>query len=195
MKSGIVYMPINLHEKYQEGLSHAHFIARYANEGQKQRWRQVHEQVALTAAQRQLLASFNRAMPVLCLAGAWCGDCINQCPIFEHFAAAAPGIQVRYLDRDEHADVQRVLQINGGNRVPVLVFFSEDGFEVARYGERTLSKYRQMLRDQAGPSCPAGIIASGDPLLAQVTQDWLNEFERVQWLLRLSPRLRQKHGD
>jgi hypothetical protein len=28
-----------------------------------------------------------------------------------------------------------------------------------------------------------------------VTQDWLNEFERVQWILRLSPRLRQAHGD
>ncbi|MCP6726345.1 thioredoxin family protein, partial [Klebsiella pneumoniae] len=77
-----------------------------------------------------------RQMPVLCLAGAWCGDCVNQCPIFEHFAAAAPVIQVRYLDRDAHADVQRELQINGGNRVPALVFLSEDGAEVARYGER-----------------------------------------------------------
>jgi Thioredoxin len=102
---------------------------------------------------------------------------------------------VRYLDRDEHAEVQRELQVNGGNRVPVVVFLSEDGFEAARFGERTLSKYRQMMRDQSGPSCPTGIIVSGHPLLAQVTQDWLNEFERVQWLLRLSPRLRQLHGD
>jgi thiol-disulfide isomerase/thioredoxin len=151
--------------------------------------------VKLTPEQRGLLASFSREMPVLCLAGAWCGDCINQCPIYEHFAAAAPVLRVHYLDRDDHADVQRELQINGGNRVPVLVFFSEDGTEVARYGERTLSKYRQLIRDQVGASCPTGINASGDPLLAQVTQDWLNEFERAQWLLRLSPRLRQKHGD
>ena len=35
----------------------------------------------------------------------------------------------------------------------------------------------------------------GDALLAAVTQDWLNELERIQWLLRLSPRLRQMHGD
>ena len=104
-------------------------------------------------------------------------------------------IRVRYLDRDEHADVQRELQINGGNRVPVVVFVSEDGLEVARYGERTLSKYRQMMRDQSGASCPTGINLPGDPLLVQVTQDWLNEFERVQWLLRLSPRLRQQHAD
>ncbi|MCI0378548.1 MAG: hypothetical protein L0215_13145 [Gemmataceae bacterium] len=32
-------------------------------------------------------------------------------------------------------------------------------------------------------------------LLVQVAQDWLDEFERVQWLLRLSPRLRAMHGD
>jgi hypothetical protein len=30
---------------------------------------------------------------------------------------------------------------------------------------------------------------------AQIVQDWLNEFERVQWMLRLSPRLRKIHGD
>jgi hypothetical protein len=52
-----------------------------------------------------------------------------------------------------------------------------------------------MMRDQAGPSCPTGIAAPGDSLLTQVTQDWLSEFERVQWLLRLSPRLRQLHKD
>ena len=186
---------MNLYEKFGQGLAYADFLARYANEGQKLRWRQMHEQVALSETQRQLLGNFRRTMKVLCLAGAWCGDCINQCPHFEHFAAAGPVIQVRYLDRDDHADVQRELQINGGNRVPVVVFFSEDGFEVARYGERTLSKYRQLMRDQAGDSCPTGLVVSGDPLLAQVAQDWLSEFERIQWILRLSPRLRQLHGD
>jgi hypothetical protein len=186
---------MNLFDSFQQGLSYSDFLARYATDEQKRRWQQVHEQVSLMPAQKELLGRFHRAMHVLCLAGAWCGDCVNQCPIFEHFAAAAPAIQVRYLDRDEHADVQRELQINGGNRVPVVVFFSEDGFEVGRYGERTLSKYRQMIRDQIGDLCSTSTVSPADPLLFQVTQDWLNEFERVQWLLRLSPRLRQKHGD
>jgi hypothetical protein len=186
---------VNLFEKFQSGLTYEDFLVRYANEGQKQRWKQVYDNVVLKAEQKQLLESFQRCMNVLCLAGAWCGDCINQCPIFQHFAQAASVLQVRYLDRDDHADLQKELQINGGNRVPVVVFFSEDGFEVSRYGERTLSKYRQLMRDHVGPSCPTGIALPGDPLLVQVTADWLNEFERVQWLLRLSPRLRQVHGD
>ena len=178
---------MNFFDRFQKGLSYQDFLARYANENQKQRWRAFHEQVKLTAQQHELLASFRRTTNVLCLAGAWCGDCIQQCPIFEHLAQAAPVIQVRYLDRDEHADVQRELQINGGNRVPVLVFFSEDGFEVARYGERTLSKYRLMMREQAGASCPSGIAIPGD-VTSLLTQDWLSTIQRVQWLLRLSPR-------
>lgn len=184
---------MNLFEKYQLGLPYREFLQKYGTDAHKARWGQVFEDVALTQAQKVLLRSFTRATPALCLAGAWCGDCANQCPIFEHFAIAAPVIQMRYLDRDEHADVQKLLQINGGNRVPVVVFFSEDGHEVARYGERTLSKYRAMMHEQAGASCPTGI--GKDFLLPQVAQEWLNEFERVQWILRLSPRLRKIHND
>ncbi len=186
---------MNLFAKYQSGLTYNEFLSQYANDVQKSRWQQVLEQVSLTPLQQELLRSFQRQMPVLCLAGAWCGDCINQCPIFERLAQASPLIRVRYLDRDDHADAQQVLQINGGNRVPVVVFFSEDGYEVARYGERTLSQYRDMISQLTGAACPTGIGAGNDPVLVQVTQDWINEFERVQWLLRLSPRLRQKHGD
>jgi thiol-disulfide isomerase/thioredoxin len=182
---------MNLFSKFAQGLAYDDFLARYANDSQKQRWKQVHGQVTLTAAQRELLGGFKRRMPVLCLAGAWCGDCSDQCPIFAHFAAAAPVIELRFLDRDDHADAQQELKINDGNRVPVLVFFSEDGHEVARYGERTLSKYRQMVRGQGA----TGIAIGDGPMLAQVTQDWLNEFERVQSILRLSPRLRKLHND
>ena len=187
---------MDLHARFAQALPLKEFLAKYGTDAQKDRWRQVHEKIALTAEQQLLLGSFKRQMKALCLAGAWCGDCSGQCPIFSHFAAAAPVIDVRYLDRDEHADVQKELQINGGNRVPVVVFFSEDGCEVARYGERTLSKYRQQMSQFGGASCPTGILAAGDvALLRQITQDWLNEFERVQWILRLSSRLRQLHGD
>ena len=186
---------MNLFPKFAQALSYQDFLGRYANDSQKARWQQVYDQVALTPAQRDLLRSFKRTMKVACLAGAWCGDCSGQCPIFAHFAAAAPVIELRFLDRDDHADAQLELKINGGDRVPVLVFFSEDGHEVARYGERTLSKYRAMVRDLGGAGCPTGIVAPGDSLFAQVAQDWLNEFERVQWILRLSARLRKLHND
>ncbi len=186
---------MNLFDRFATALPVADFLTKYAGPAHKPRWQATFDAVKLTAAQKQLLKSFTREMNVLVLAGAWCGDCSSQCPVFDRFAEAAPVIKVRYLDNADNLGVQDELSINGGKRIPVAVFFSEDGYEVARYGERTLSKYRQMVRDFAGDSCPTGLGVSNDPLLAQVTQDWLNEFERVQWLLRLSARLRQKHGD
>jgi len=184
-----------LFDKFSQALPYAEFMARHGTPAYDARWRATYDQVQLTPAQRDLLGQFKRTTNVLVLAGAWCGDCSGQCPIFDRFAEAAPVLAVRYLDRDAHPDVQQELRINGGNRVPVVVFFSEDGQEVARYGERTLSQYRALAMKQVGAGCPTGIVAAGDPRLAQVTQDWLDEFERVQWVLRLSPRLRQKHGD
>lgn len=184
---------MNLFAKQQAGLPYADFLQRYGTDAHQARWKSCHDQVVLTPAQQSLLASFKRKTPILCLAGAWCGDCATQCPIFERFAQLAPCLQVRFLDRDEAADVQQALQINGGNRVPVLVFFSEDGHEVSRFGERTLAKYRSLLQAMSGEGCATGIGA--DPLLAAVTQDWLNEFERVECILRLSPRLRKLNGD
>jgi hypothetical protein len=165
---------MNLYEKFRQGLPYADFLAKYGTDVHRGRWEKLHAQVALTPAQRQVLAAFTRRMPVLCLAGAWCGDCVNQCPIFDHFARAAAMIELRFLDRDDHRDVQEALRINGGDRVPVVVFFSEDGQEVARYGERTLSKYRQMMTEQTGATCPnrhrarqAPAARRGHPRLAQ----------------------------
>lgn len=186
---------MNLFDKFTQALTYDDFLARYGAGQHTARWRAIYDQVALTPPQIELLSHFRRTMNVLVLAGAWCGDCVRQCPILARFAERSPLIQIRYIDRDDHADAQRELQINGGNRVPVVVFFSEDGFEVARYGERTLSTYRDMIEKQTGDACPSGIARPGESLLARVSEDWLEQFERVQWILRLSPRLRQTHGD
>jgi thiol-disulfide isomerase/thioredoxin len=181
--------------KFDAGLAYDEFLARHGSQEHRRRWKALDEQLKLSDAQRALVASFKREVKVLCLAGAWCGDCVNQCPILEHFARANPRIVVRYFDRDTHPDLGGELGICGGTRVPVVVFLSEDGFEVARYGDRTLSKYRKLATDQLGPACPTGVVPHELELLDAVTQDWLDVFERVELMLRTSARLRQKHGD
>jgi hypothetical protein len=180
---------------FADALPYTTFLDRYANSSQRSRWDVMHARFALSSEQAALLKGFVRQMPVLCLTGAWCGDCINQCPAFDHFARVSPAIDLKFLDRDARTDVRDALAINGGQRVPIVVFLSEDGHEVARYGERTLSIYRRMAADQLGPACPTGLVAPPDDAIATITAEWLAEFERAQLLLRLSPRLRQKHGD
>lgn len=185
----------NWSRTWEAALPYAEFLARYGEPRHQERWQRTYEQVALTSDQRSLVGSFTRQMYLLCVAGAWCGDCVLQCPIMQKIQEASPVIQVRFVDRDAHRDAQDELAINAGRRVPVVVFLAEDFEEIGRFGERTLTMYRRMARDRLGPSCPTGIVPPDDAYLAAVTADWVNEVERMQLLLRLSPRLRAKHGD
>jgi len=180
--------------KFAGGLPYEAFLSQYGTEEQRRRWGEVYDRVSLSADQSGLLSGFVREMNLLCLAGAWCGDCANQCPILQRIAESTPKVHLVFMDRDADAVLAGELRVCGGSRVPVVVFLSEDYAECGRYGDRTLSRYRELAAQQMGAACPTGLGAPKESLVA-VTDDWLNEFERIQLMLRLSPRLRQKHGD
>jgi thiol-disulfide isomerase/thioredoxin len=187
--------PAEWQEAYEAALPYAAYLERHATSEQRDRWDASWSRVVLAEAQVGLLRSFVRRMPVLVLSGAWCGDCVNQCPIFARFAEAGPVIQPRFLDRDALPRIAAHLTVCGGQRVPVAVFLSEDFHPVVTYGDRTLSAYRAAAAAESGLSCASGVKGPAENQLAAVVDDWLREFERVQLLLRLSGRLRQIHGD
>jgi len=178
---------------FARALTYDAFLEKHGSPSDRARWIAVFNQFQLTQAQRGVLSGFAREMNVLTLAGAWCGDCVGQCPLFEHFAHACGKINLRFLDRDAEADVASELRVCGGARVPVVVFLSEDFAECGRFGDRTLARYRELADRLRGAACSTGIATAES--LTQVADDWLREFERIQLMLRVSPRLRQKHGD
>jgi thiol-disulfide isomerase/thioredoxin len=158
-------------------------------------WQAVYDRVALSEMQRSLLASFTRHMPVLVVSGTWCGDCVQQGPLIARIAEACPMIDLRWVDRDQESEFSSRVRICGGGRVPTVVFAADDGEVCSILGDRTLARYRGLARRQLGASCELPWAEIPADETAAVMQEWLNEFERVQWMLRLSPRLRQKHGD
>lgn len=161
-----------------------------------QNWDAFAARVRLSTPQRHLLSTFTREMPVLCLSGTWCGDCVQQVPMLDEIQRAAPAkIRVRYLERDAHKDLAETLKICGGQRVPVVVFMNEDFEFVGLAGDRTLSRYRALAAKMLGPSCPLPGAPVPEDEIAATLQDWVDEFERAQLLLRLSGKLRQRHGD
>ncbi len=187
--------PQFLQTKFRAAGSYEDHLAN-ATDAQRQAWDAVYQRVRLTDAQRERVAGFVREMNVLVVSGVWCGDCAQQCPLLQRIAEANPGrIRLRFVDRDEHADLADRVRINGGRRVPVAIFLSEDFHFCSLLGDRTLRRYRAVAARQLGPACPLPSAPLPDDELAATLEDWLGEFERVQLMLRLSPRLREKHGD
>lgn len=160
------------------------------------KWREIYEQVKLTPAQKELVAAFGRTMHVLVSSGTWCGDCMAQCPMMARIAEANPErINLRFVDRDEHAELAQKIIINMAPRVPTAVFMAEDFEPIAIFGDRTLTRYRYVAQRQLGDDAPI----LGAPVPENHFEATLNEsvdqFERAALLLRLSPRLREKHSD
>jgi hypothetical protein len=159
-------------------------------------WQDRYGLLELDAAQLETVGRFERSMRILCLSGRWCGDCALQGAAFARVAEAANGlIDLRFLERDDDtAELAVGAMINAGTRVPVTWLMAEDGAPAARMGDRTLSRYRSMARKMLGDDANVHCAPPTDPVRA-VGLEVLDEIERVQWLLRLSPRLRQLHGD
>lgn len=183
-----------LKSHFDRALPYAKYVAT-GNPDQQARWRTVYEQARLTPAQRELVGAFGRDMKALVSSGMWCGDCVQQCPLLARIAEASPRIDLRFVDRDEHADFAERIMICQGLRVPTAVFMAEDYEFMSLLGDRTLSRYRAVAQRQLGPSCPLPGAPIPPEEMAATMQDWVNEFERVHLMLRLSARLREKHGD
>ncbi len=190
-----------LETKHRAGLEFNDYVATGKPDKQKA-WREIYERAALPKPQAKLVAGFTRQMRILCSSGVWCGDCVAQCPLVQRIAEASPEspdgarlIDLRFLDRDEHADLSERIKICAGLRVPTFIFMAEDYEFIGLMGDRSLTRYRAIAERQLGASCPLpGAPVPADELLA-TQRDWLGEIERLQLLLRLSTRLRQKHGD
>ena len=180
--------------KFREGLTFADFVATGEPEGHHHQWHERYERLALDADQAALVGSFARDMRVLCLTGTWCGDCALQGAAMARIADASSGrVDLRFLSRMDHPDLQVKVRLNGGMRVPVTFFMAEDFAPVSLFGDRTLSRYRSMARRALGDD--AVHAAPPEDPVRTVLEEVLTEFERVQLLLRLSSRLRERHGD
>ncbi len=182
-------------DKFASGLPYDRYL-QTGNEEQQRRWTQVYEAAHLTPAQKELLSGFAREMKILIFSGIWCGDCVQQCPLIQRIAEAnSAKIAMRFFERPKESELDPDLRINAGSRVPVVIFLSEDNQWCATAGDRTINRYRALARARLGPMCPTGIVAPEKDELDATLADWLNEVERVQLMLRLTPRLRQKYQD
>lgn len=180
--------------KFEMGQPYDLYVG-HGTEPQRENWSKVAQRVTLTPTQRELLAGFTRRMPVLVSSGIWCGDCAAQCPMLQAIAKASTVIDLRFVDRDEHADLAEMVKICGGKRVPTVVFFSEDFDFVGIAGDKVLSRLRATAMKALGASCALPHATIPQDEFAATIADWVDEFERAQLLLRLSTKLRQRHND
>lgn len=185
-------MPFDFESVFHSSHSYSEYLQKFGSESDRERWQMVYDRIQLSEHQIEVLKTFRREMKVLVMAGAWCGDCVAQCPALQAFATINPNIQLRFADSRTDLALAEELGLCGAARVPQVIFMAEDGAIVGRYGDRTISRYRAMSEQlEKG----VHLDALDHPLLSKVVADWHQEFERCQLILQTSPRLRRLHGE
>ncbi len=148
----------------------------------------------LTEEQKQRLTGYGRALNILLVSGTWCGDCVRQGPMIRRIVDACDdGVSLRVIERDSEPELRDELRIMGAMRVPVAVFLTEDFFEVARFGDQTLTNYRKKVAVECGDE--RRISQSPKDETAFELAEWVDVFERALLMVRTSPLLRRRYGD
>ncbi len=179
---------------FEQSADYEEYLAK-GDQSKVPRWRDSEKRIPdLTEGQLKRIRGYDRELNVLVYTGIWCGDCSRQGPLLMKIGdAIGEKANIRFIEREVSPELMDELTIVGANRVPIVVFLSEDFWEMTRFGERTLSIYRAKAAREIGREFEAGILSpkARDRELA----DWVDIFERVLIMLRLSPPLRKRHGD
>ena len=116
----------NVSERFESALPYDRYL-QTGTEEQQRRWTQVYDLAHLTVAQQRLVGGFERDMKILVYSGIWCGDCVQQGPLIHRIAQGNTAkIDLRFIERPMSDELPEGLRINGGSRVPIVLFFSED---------------------------------------------------------------------
>ena len=162
---------------------------------QVSKWQNVEKTISLNNVQIERIISFKRKLNILVMSGIWCGDCVRQGPMFKAMGSINSLMDFKFIDNREHPELLEELKINGAQKVPVIVSLSEDFYEISRFGDVHLSIYKRKAAQQLGTACDPGILAPPGNELELELNEWLDYFERIQLMLRLSPALRERYGD
>lgn len=162
---------------------------------EKEQWNDRKNRVPdLEADQMDRLQGYNRELNVLMYSGGYCGDCSRQAPMLQKMAdVAGEKVNFRVIEREGLIELQDELRVLGALRVPVVVFLTEDYWEVGRFGERLLSVYRSKAAREIGRGRDQGVLSP--KALKRETSEWLDIFERMLIMVRLAPPLRRRHND
>lgn len=100
-------------------------------------WTQTYERADPPADLLSRVASIPGDWRLLVLSADWCGDASNTVPFLARLAEAAPTLDLRLLDRDDHLALMDEHLTNGTSRsIPAVILLDGEGVERAWWGPR-----------------------------------------------------------
>ena len=79
---------------------------------------------------------------IMAIVADWCGDCQTYSPVLAHVAQSSPQIEMTFFIKEQNMELLK--KINGGEKIPYTLFYSQDGYHIETWVERPTSTYQLM---------------------------------------------------
>lgn len=83
----------------------------------------------------------SKPLNVIIFSKEWCPECIIAVAILDKFSKENKSIQIKVIDRDQVPELYSLYMPNDDERVPVILFTSEDYYLVTMWIERPAKKF------------------------------------------------------
>ena len=77
---------------------------------------------------------------ILAIVADWCGDCHRNVPLLQNICNSSDLLELKFLKKEDHLDL--ILKSNGSEKIPYVMFYSQDGYYVANWIERSFEAYK-----------------------------------------------------
>jgi len=129
----------------EHGLTSSQYIASISDK-YREKWDKKLDQVSFNDEQLEFLHQDLLPIKAAIFSAEWCPDCQNAVPIVIKMAEETEGLDLVIIDRDEHVDELKDYQINGGLRVPFVLFTNNKYQELTRWVERSQLAYELIYK-------------------------------------------------
>src|SRR6185503_16732246 len=129
------------------------------------RMRRLDNTIEIDTRVRDSVAQLDVDWMWLVITEGWCGDAAQNIPVIEKVAAANPGIETRYILRDENPALMDQFLTNGARSIPKLIAIDrKSGRVLGTWGPRP-SAAQQLFEEQKS-------AGTNKPLLMENLQRW-----------------------
>jgi hypothetical protein len=119
------------------------------------------------------LAALPGPRRVLVLTEDWCGDALRSVPVIARAAEAAPMVELRCLDADDHREVLDRFLTHGGRAIPIALVQNERSELLGAWGPRPAPLQAQFRarRAELGPPTRETLVDFYTPIMAWYGKD------------------------
>lgn len=192
--------PDEFHEYYNKGITFNDFIDSIDDTEKEDHGKRIQKNYKRAKIPVDVLEKLNNLeypIKLLVLAAGWCWDCQTGLSVIARMAESNK-IDMKILVKEKFPDL--IHKINGGEKIPQVHIFSEDGFYVTTWVEKPITAYRILgkLRKELGWNAEKKEIIknyrkeymkNSAKIREETLQELLNIIDKTQAIFATSPRL------